>query len=123
MSSPTEPVPQGGGSMDAHAKATDLVGELFKLMPATSGIMLALIWGLASGANPAHNVLIAIRVASILLVVSIFLSLLGLQFIVSSLQRNNENAASGCLVSVCFILAEVTFVAGSIAVIWSLFLI
>ncbi len=36
-------------------KATVLVDELFKLLPATSGIVLALIWGAADKNTPSHN--------------------------------------------------------------------
>jgi hypothetical protein len=109
--------------MDAKAKATDLVGELFKLIPGTSGIMLALIWGLADHKAPPNCVLTVIRIASIILVVCIFLSLLGLQFMVSQLQRGNTDASSHGTVALCFVAAWVVFIAGSAAVIWSLFLI
>jgi hypothetical protein len=109
--------------VNTRAKATDLVGEIFKLMPATAGIMLALIWGLADRATPSHSVLTAIRIASIILVVSIFLSLLGLQFTVTELQNGKEDAASKWTVQVCFFGAWITFIAGSVAVIWGLFLI
>jgi hypothetical protein len=103
--------------------ATQLVGELFKLLPTTSGIMLALIWGLADRKAPPHDVLTATRVTSILLVATILLSLLGLQFLVSELQRDNANASGKGTVQLCFFLALVGFIAGSAGVIWSLFLI
>jgi hypothetical protein len=109
--------------MDAKAKATDLVGELFKLIPSTSGIMLALIWGLADHQTPPHCVLTVIRIASIILAVCILLSLLGLQFMVSQLQRGNNDASSHGTVAFCFVAAWLAFIAGSVAVIWSLFLI
>lgn len=103
--------------------ATQLVGELLKLLPTTSGIMLALIWGLANREKPPHDVLTATRVASILLVATILLSLLGLQFLVSELEKDNTHASSRGAVQVCFFVAWVSFIAGSIAVIWSLFLL
>lgn len=103
--------------------ATQLVGELLKLLPTTSGIMLALIWGLADQEHPAHDVLTATRVASILLVVTILLSLLGLQFLVSALQGGTTDASSKGTVQLCFGLAWLSFFAGSAAVIWSLFLL
>jgi hypothetical protein len=123
MSAVNAEAPQGGGEMNTRAKSADLVGELFKLMPATSGIMLALIWGLADRTKPPHSVLIAIRIASIILAVTIFLSLLGLQFMVSELQDNNQDVSSAPAVQVCFITAWIAFIVGSAAVIWSLFLI
>lgn len=111
--------------MDGQAKATSLVGELFKLIPATSGIMLALIWGLAERTTPSHSVLIAVRISSVLLVVSILLSLGGLQFMVSALQSGNhdDDAASVGTVQLCFFTAWIAFIAGSAAVLWSIFLI
>lgn len=115
--------PQSRGEMNGRAKATDFVGELLKLLPPTAGIMLALIWGLADRKNPPHDVLTAIRISSILLVVSILSSLAGLQFMVSELQRDNQDAASAGTVQLCFFLAWISFVLGSAAVIWSLFLI
>jgi hypothetical protein len=123
MSTPNVETPQDGGGMNTRAKSVDLVGELFKLMPATSGIMLALIWGLANRTKPPHSVLIPIRIASIILAVSIFLSLLGLQFMVSELQNDNPDVSRASTVQVCFIGAWVAFIVGSAAVIWSLFLI
>jgi hypothetical protein len=123
MSTLNSAAPEDGGPVSTRAKATDLVGEIFKLMPATAGIMLALIWGLADRATPSQSVLDAIRVASIILVVSIILSLAGLQFTVAELQNGNENAASKTSVQVCFVLAWITFIVGSAAVVWSLFLI
>jgi hypothetical protein len=70
----------------SEGKALDLLNELFKLIPATAGVMLALIWGLAGDKTP-HDVLVLIRDASIILVVAIFFAFLGLQFVVSGLQR------------------------------------
>jgi hypothetical protein len=104
--------------------ATDLVGELFKLLPATAGIMLALIWGLADKNTPKSDVLDAIRLASIALVVTILLSLLGLQFMVSALQGDaNAKAGDKPTVMVCFFIAWISFILGSGAVIWSLYLL
>lgn len=108
--------------MNPHEKATDLVGGIFKLLPATSGIMLALIWGLVDFKTPFENILTVITVASMILGGSILLSLLGLQFMVSALRRGNADASSKTLVQVCFFGAWITFIAGSVAVIWSLFL-
>lgn len=82
--------------MNQGNRADDLVGELFKLLPAVSGVMLALIWGLAGQSTPPpHCVLVLIRVASIVLTVTILASLLGLQFMVSSMQDGGESVAKG----------------------------
>lgn len=109
--------------MEAKAKAADLVGELFKLMPAASGIMLALIWGLANGNTPPDCVMTTIRIASVILFVSIFLSLLGLQFMVTQLQRQNDDVSKHGSVQFCFLFAWLSFIAGSVVVIVSLYLI
>ena len=108
--------------MNAEEKATDLVGELLKLIPATSGVMLALIWGLAAP-KASHDVLRAIRIASIVLVVSILMSLLGLQFIVARLEGQFGWVSKQGAVQGCFLLAWLTFVGGCACVLWSLFLI
>jgi len=123
MSTVNNAAPEDGDSVNARAKATDLVGEIFKLMPATAGIMLALIWGLADRATPSQSVLVAIRVSSIILVVSIILSLAGVQFTVAELQAGNTDGASKPSVQICFFGAWITFILGTAAVVWSLFLI
>ena len=109
--------------MDPKAKATDIVGELFKLMPATSGIMLALIGGLATRGTLSCDVLTAIRTASILLLLCIILSLIGFQFMITRLQGGDTEVSKHGAVQLVFILAEVAFVLGSVTVIVSLFLI
>jgi hypothetical protein len=103
-------------------KAIDLMGELFKLMPATAGIMLALIWGLADRTKTAHDVLMAIRIASILLAVSIFAALLGLQAMVGWLHRGSQGAIFNRS-QIIFIVGWCGFFGGTVAVIWSLWLI
>lgn len=109
-------------SVSQENRADDLVGELFKLLPAVSGVMLALIWGLAGDAGtPPNCVLILIRVASIALTLSILASLLGLQFMVSGMQADKEAVSKTGTVQFCFFASWITFVLGCVAVIWSLF--
>lgn len=115
--------PNEPGSSSREDAANQLVVELFKLLPGTSGIMLALIWGLADKTPPPHAVLISIRVASIILVATIVASLVGLQFMVSALQRQGGTGSRDAAVSICFSVAWVSFIAGCIAVIWSLFIL
>jgi hypothetical protein len=113
----------GATPEEVKEAGTQLVGELFKLLPATSGIMLALIWGLADRTTPVHDVLVAMRIGSIVLVLSIIASLLGLQFMVSAMQAGTLNAGEKGSVQFCFVAAWAGFVAGCVAVIWSLFLL
>jgi hypothetical protein len=110
--------------MNNQEKALDIVNELFKLIPATAGVMLALIWGLAGDSTP-HDVLVAIRIASIVLVASIVVAILGLQFVVSGLQEDHGDPAIGEAgrVQLCFGAAWLLFLAGCGGVIWSLFLL
>lgn len=85
--------------------------------------MLALIWGLANGKTAPDCVMTTIRIASIILFVSIFLSLLGMQFMVTQLQKENANVSKHGSVQFCFLFAWLAFLAGSVAVIVSLYLI
>jgi hypothetical protein len=107
--------------MSNDEKAVTAVGELLKLIPAVAGVMLGLVWGLAGDAMP--DVLKAIRFASVVLVVSIFFSLLGLQFIVSALQKGSSNIAGKATVQLSFFLAWFLFLVGCVLVVRSLFLI
>jgi hypothetical protein len=75
-------------TLNHEEKALDLVAELLKLIPSTSGIMLALIWGLAGDSMP-DDVLRAIRIASIVLVGSIVIAFIGLQFLVGGLDKGS----------------------------------
>ena len=110
--------------MEAKDRADALVGELFKLLPAVSGVMLALMWGLAGKTQLASSVLTHIRIASALLIVTIFISLLGLQFMVSALQGSksyDKGVGAKGSVAVCFFFAWVLFLIGCVFVVWSLF--
>jgi hypothetical protein len=107
--------------MSNENQAVTAVAELLKLIPAVSGVMLGLVWGLAEGASP--DVLDAIRAASVLLVASIFFSLLGLQFIVSALQKGSSNIAGKGTVQLSFLFAWISFLIGCVLVVLSLFLI
>lgn len=110
--------------MEARDRADALVGELFKLLPAVSGVMLALMWGLAGKARLDSSVLSHIRIASLLLILTIFISLLGLQFMVSALQgKKSYTSGVGAkgTVAICFFFAWVLFLVGCGFVTWSLF--
>jgi hypothetical protein len=82
-------------------KALKSVEELFKIIVATAGIVLTLLWGLTQRSIP-QDVLSIIRIASIVLVISIGGSLLGYQFIVTQLQNDNNQASRHPSVAICF---------------------
>jgi hypothetical protein len=109
-------------SVNHEDKALDLVSELLKLIPSTSGIMLALIWGLAGDSTP-DDVLRAIRIASIVLVIAIFIAFVGLQFVLGGLEKRASWVSKRGAVQATFMLAEVAFLLGCAIVIWSLFLL
>lgn len=96
--------------------ATKSVEEIFKVLIATSGIMLALLWGLTQRTVPPLVVTI-IRIASIVLVISIVGSLLGLQFIVTELEKNTAKISKVGAVAVSFVTAWISFLAGCVALI------
>jgi predicted neutral ceramidase superfamily lipid hydrolase len=96
------------------------VEELFKTLATTSGIMLALLWGLTQRTLDA-TVLCTIRIASIILVFSILVAILGLQFIVSRLESNATKITKQASVAYCFMLAWLSFIAGCVAVILAIF--
>lgn len=107
----------GGQSDD---KALKYVEELFKTIIATSGIMLALLWGLTQRSSITVLILGTVRWASLVFVVSIILSLLGYQFIVSRTQQGIEITKSGP-VPFLFLLSWLTFIAGCILLVIAIF--
>lgn len=100
--------------------ATKSVEEILKTLIATSGIMLALLWGLTQKTLP-HEILVLIRHASIVLIISIISCLLGMQFIVSAFQSNVEKPAKLKRVAVSFFIGWVSFIGGCIAVIYAIY--
>jgi hypothetical protein len=109
-------------SMNFQEKALDVVSDLLKLIPSTAGVMLALIWGLASR-DVEKDVLHAIQIASIVLVSSIVVAIFGLQFVTSRLEKSCTWVSKEGAVQLCFFLAWASFVAGCGLVIWSLYLL
>jgi hypothetical protein len=104
--------------------------EMLKLIPPTAGIMLALIWGLANRSTPpTESVLTAIRVASILLTISIFGSFLGIIHFIAMLSINRDPASFKTvryfyfLAGIWSTFAWLPFLAGTAFVILGIFLI
>ncbi|HEV2855190.1 MAG TPA: hypothetical protein VHC97_20520 [Thermoanaerobaculia bacterium] len=95
----------------ADEKATDTVAELLKTIIATAGIILTLLWGFL-GSNPSQGRLCWTKISSIVLLVSIALALLGLQFMVSALQRKEAEVSKDSLVALCFLGSWISFLAG-----------
>jgi hypothetical protein len=103
------------------SKASDVFIEIFKLVPPTAGIMIALIWGLANRATPpTHTVLLTIRTSSILLVASMLISFYGLAVSADAL-RNNEEVWSRTGTKISLVLASAFFSGGAVSVIYGLF--
>lgn len=101
-------------------KAVTVVQELFKILIATSGIILALLWGLAKN-NLSGDVYCLIRCASIVLIMTIISSLLGFQFIVTELQKNEAAITKKARVAYSFLVAWLSFLAGCILLLVSIF--
>lgn len=106
---------------ETEDKALNTVEELFKTIIATSGIMLALLWGLTQREDLTQSALSAVQNASIVFVVSIFFSFLGNQFIVTKLHKDASDTSKKGAVPFCFLLAWVTFIVGCVLLIVSLF--
>jgi len=103
------------------SKASDIIVEFYKLIPPTAGIMLALIWGLANRSIPlTHNVLISIRIASILLAFSICATFIGLGYTVDAVHYKKD-PYSRKSVSFWMQSSWILFVAGTVFVVFSLF--
>lgn len=101
--------------------ATESVEEILKTLIGTSGVMLALLWGLLSGkALPAATREI-IRHASVILVATVAVALLDLQFIVSALQKGTAQPAKGKTVAFLFLVAWVAFCVGCVFLIRAIY--
>ena len=92
-------------------KATDLVAELLKTIIATAGIILTLLWGFL-GPDISQGRLCWTRLSSVVLLISIALALLGLQFMVSALQRQCTEISKDGLVALCFLGSWISFLVG-----------
>ncbi len=103
-----------------YEAARKSVEDLLKTIIATAGIMLALLWGLATHSGAA-SVIAIIRFASIVLVLSIASALLGLQFIVSQLEKNANRITKQGKVALMFVFAWVSFISGCVLVIVAIF--
>ena len=115
----SQPNTSAHGKMDFHEeKALENVRDFFKTIISTSGIMLALLWGLS---KDTANVLGLVRIASILLVVAIFTSLLGCQFIGTELDRKSSQITHQKTVTSSFIVSWIIFLAGCVFVILAIF--
>jgi hypothetical protein len=117
------------GNITDDDKALPKIEELFKIIVATAGIVLTLLWGLTQRSIPT-DVLSLIRLASIVLVVSIFTSLIGFQFIVSGVQKNADDARSNkklvtvsrkSTVAITFTLSWLSFFGGCLLLILAIF--
>lgn len=96
------------------------VEELLKTLAATTGVMLTLLWALTERSQP-EDVLWAIRFASLGLVLSTVASILGLQFIVTELQRNSQNVTKVGTVAASFFVAWISFLVGCALLVVALF--
>lgn len=101
-------------------KASNVVIELFKIVIATSGIILALLWGLVNKEGLEYK-LIFIQIASVVLIIAIASSLLGLQFIVSAIQRNSPAPSRVGSVAICFFIGWFGFLIGCVALLAAIF--
>lgn len=102
-------------------QSTKQVQDILRLLVTVAGIVLGLMWGLLQlGSVP--SVIPVVRAATCLLVISIFTSVLGLQFIVSETMKREkpenknktwqQSVAGEKRVAVNFLVAWVTFVGG-----------
>ena len=96
------------------------VQELFKTMITTAGIMLPLLWGLTQRTT-STTIVTTIRIASIIFLVSIVVSLLGCQFIVTKLENNATNITKQKTVAFSFLVAWASFILGGVLVIVAIF--
>lgn len=101
-------------------KALDFIGELFKVLTATSGIILALLWGLIRDQQASETILY-IRIGSIALAICMIASIMGLQFIVSALQRNAKIVSKDGRVALCYFLAWISFILGNALLVVAIF--
>jgi hypothetical protein len=102
-------------------KALKSVEEILKTIIATSGILLALLWGLIQRQGISARVFTTIRIASIVFVVSIFFALLGCQFIVGRLEMGSENITKHKAVAFSFLISWIAFLSGCALLILAIF--
>jgi hypothetical protein len=118
------------GNEQSADKALPRVEELFKTVITTSGVMLALLWGLTQK-EISPPVLGLIQLGSFALVLSIGTALLGMQFIVAQLQKEPQEAqkdpkpmiSKHVTVATCYLIAWLSFLAGCTGVILAIFLL
>jgi hypothetical protein len=104
-----------------HEKAVENVRELFRTIIATSGIMLALLWGLTQRFGVTEKLVVP-RIASGLLVLSILASLLGWQFIVTKFEADVSAITKENSVAYSFLIASASFFLGVLLILgWALF--
>ena len=103
-------------------EATRSVEDTCNTIVATAGIILVLLWTVAQRGN-VPRVLMTIRVASILLVISILAGLAARQFIISERQRKSTNIAAQFTVQMSFLCAWFTFVLGNVALLVAIFFV
>ena len=96
------------------------VEDLLKTIIGTAGIMLAVLWGLATHSGAA-SVITIIRRASMVLVFSMVCALLALQFIVSQLEKGASQITKQRKVAWTFAVAWVSFIVGCVLVILAIF--
>lgn len=101
-------------------KALDTIGELFKTIIATAGIVLTLLWGLLEpNIDPAR--LLWTKVCSVILLIAIGCALLGLQFVVSALQGEVAKVSKDGRVAACFLSSWVSFLGGCVLLIVAIY--
>lgn len=106
--------------MSSEREAHTSVEELFKTLIATGGIMLTLLWGLTQR-DLAAGTVVVIRYASVVLVLSTAASLIGLQFVVTEIEKKTAHIATVRSVAWSFIAAWLAFLAGSVLVVIAIF--
>lgn len=103
-----------------NEKAVENVRELFKTIIATSGIMLGLLWGLTKR-EMGVDISTWIYIASTMLVISIFVSFLGWQFIITGLENNTPKITKLSTVAYSFFAAWILFWAGCASLMIAMF--
>lgn len=107
-------------SYKTNNSSLNQVEELFKIVTATAAIMIVLLWGLLQK-DIGGCVIWIIRVASILFVLSILMSLLGYQFIVTKIQNEKKDITIRGPVPLCFLVSWISFVLGCFGVACAIF--
>jgi hypothetical protein len=105
-----------------HEQATKSIEELFKTLITTAGIILALLWELGKhdGSTATSSL---IRWSSICLLISIFASILGCQFIITERMRGSLNIPKEASVAYSSLAAWIAFLAGMILLAFAIFFV